>query len=192
MLHHFGLNAKLLLISNSAYSSSFCSHSLMLTEWGCDSICVGCKTGMIVELGICVFSDAIIEDYTSPSSHLKMTQHIITVRPTHATLSAKRTGATKDEIIIDFFFWSRHVTELSMPVLSLHTIHPFCLITEMNGPLLLSCCNLLDTFHALQHDATVRGTVLFGISGLCNISMQRQVPVQARGPIRFANWCRWR
>lgn len=51
------------------YSSSFCSHSLMLTEWGCDSICVGCKTGMIVELDICVFSDASLEeDYTSPSS----------------------------------------------------------------------------------------------------------------------------
>lgn len=61
ILHHFGLNARLLLISNSAYSRSFCSHSLMLTEWGCDSICVGCKTGMIVELGICVFNDAIIE-----------------------------------------------------------------------------------------------------------------------------------
>lgn len=87
MLHHFGPNASLPLLSNSAYSSSFCSHSLMLTEWGCDSICVGCKTGMIVELGICVFNDAIIEDYTSPSSYLKMTQHIITARLTHATLS---------------------------------------------------------------------------------------------------------
>lgn len=77
----------------------------MLTEWGCDSICVGCKTGMIVELGICVFSDAIIEDYTSPSSYLKMTQHITTARLTHATLSAKRMGAMKDEVIIDFFFF---------------------------------------------------------------------------------------
>lgn len=76
----------------------------MLTEWGCDSICVGCKTGMIVELGICVFNDAIIEDYTSPSSYLKMTQHIITARLTHATLSAERMGGMKDEIIIEFFF----------------------------------------------------------------------------------------
>lgn len=59
----------------------------MLTKWGCNSICVGCKTGMIVELGICVFSVAIIEDYTSPSSYLKMTQHIITARLTHVTLS---------------------------------------------------------------------------------------------------------
>lgn len=64
ILHHFGLDARLFIISNSAYSRSLRSHSL--TEWGCDSICVGCKTGMIVELGICVFSDAIRVDYTSP------------------------------------------------------------------------------------------------------------------------------
>ena len=90
----------------------------MLTEWGCDSICVGCKTGMIVELGICVFSDAIIGDYTSPSSYLKMTRHIIAARLMHATLSAERTGAMKDEIIIENFL-SRDVTKLSlcMPVL---------------------------------------------------------------------------
>lgn len=107
MLHHFGPNARLLLVSNSAYSRSFCSHSLMLTEWGCDSICVGCKTGMIVELGICVFNDAIIEDYTSPSSYLKMTQHIITARLTHATLSGERMGGMKDEIIINVFLKQR-------------------------------------------------------------------------------------
>lgn len=83
----FVLIARLFLICNSGYSRSFCSHSLMLTKWGCDSICVGCKTGMIVELGICVFRVAIIEDYTSPSSYLKMTQHIITARLTHVTLS---------------------------------------------------------------------------------------------------------
>lgn len=41
------------------YSRSSCSHSLMLTKWGCDSICVGCKTGMIVEMDICVFTDAM-------------------------------------------------------------------------------------------------------------------------------------
>lgn len=124
MLHHFGLNARLLLISNSAYSRSFCSHSLMLTEWGCDSICVGCKTGMIVELGICVFNDAIKEDYTSLSSYLKMTQHIIPARLTHATLSAERIGAMKDEIITEMFL-SRHVTKLRlyMPVVSLPTMH---------------------------------------------------------------------
>lgn len=74
----------------------------MLTEWGCDSICVGCKTGMIVELGICVFTDATIEDYTSPNPYLKMTQHIITARLKHATLSAKGPGTTKDEV---FYFF---------------------------------------------------------------------------------------
>lgn len=107
MLHHFCLNANMLFISNSAYSGPFCSHSLMLTEWGCDSICVGCKTGMIVELGICVFNDPTIEDYTSPSSYLKMTQRIITAGLTHATLSAKRMGAMKDEIFINLvgFLW---------------------------------------------------------------------------------------
>lgn len=83
----------------------------MLTEWGCDSICVGCKTGMIVELGICVSNDAIIEDYTSPSSYLKMTQHIVAARLTHVTLSAERMGAVQDEIIIEWVFFfkqSRH------------------------------------------------------------------------------------
>lgn len=69
IIYTYSWNANMFLPSNSAYSSSFCSHSLMLTEWGCDSICVGCKTGMIVELDICVFSDASLEeDYTSPSS----------------------------------------------------------------------------------------------------------------------------
>lgn len=37
---------------------SFGSHSLMPSERGCDSICVGCETGMLAELDICVFSDA--------------------------------------------------------------------------------------------------------------------------------------
>lgn len=59
---------------------------------------------MIVELGICVFSDAIREDYTSPSFNLKMTQHIITARLTHAILSTETTGAMKDEIVNNFFF----------------------------------------------------------------------------------------
>lgn len=133
MLHHFGLDARLFLISNSAYSRSFCSHSLMLTEWGCDSICVGCKTGMIVELGICVFSDAIIGDYTSLSPYLKMAQHTIAARLTHVTLSAERMAAMRDEIIIEIFIESRHVTKLSlcMPQLSLPTMYPISLITEM-------------------------------------------------------------
>ncbi len=104
MLHHFGLDARLLLISNSTYSGSFWSHSSMLTKRGCDSICVGCKTGMIVELGICVSNDAIIEDFTSPSSYLKMTQHIIVAKLTHATLSTERMGAMKDEIMIESLF----------------------------------------------------------------------------------------
>lgn len=111
MLHHFGLDARLFFISNSAYSRSFCSHSL--TEWGCDSICVGCKTGMIAELGICVFSDAIREDYTSPSFNLKMTQHIITARLTHAILSIETTGAMKDEIVNTFFLQTCHETKPS-------------------------------------------------------------------------------
>ena len=81
----------------------------MLTEWGCDSICVGCETGMIVELGICVFNDAIIGDYTSSSSYLKMTQHIITGRLTHATLSAERMAAMNDGVIVVFLFLNRHV-----------------------------------------------------------------------------------
>lgn len=100
-LHHSGLNARLLLVSNSAYSRSFCSHSLMLTKWGCDSICVGCKTGMIVEPGICVFNDAIIDDVTSP---LLLSKDDTTYHnwQTPARLPGE-TGATRDEIYIGNF-----------------------------------------------------------------------------------------
>lgn len=181
MLHHCGLNARLFLKSNSAYSISFCSHSLMLTEWGCDSICVGCKTGMIVELGICVFDDAIIEDYTSSSSYLKMTQHIITARLTHATLSAERMGAMKDEVIIVFFFL-KHVTKLRlhMPVLSVLTMYPICLITEMKT-FVTDCCYfnyavLLYSIYFMHFTMTPQSKAQFSLqkifgSGLCNMSV---------------------
>ena len=76
----------------------------MLTKWGCDSICVGCITGATVELGICVFSDAVIEDHTTPSPYLKMTQHINTDRLTHATLSMKTMPAMTNKVIGDLFF----------------------------------------------------------------------------------------
>jgi len=46
--------------------------SALLAERGRDSIRVGCRAGMIVEVGICVF---IIGDCSSASSYLKMTQH---------------------------------------------------------------------------------------------------------------------
>lgn len=61
------------------------------------------EPGMMVELDICVFSVAITKDHASPSTYLKMTQHIITARLTHITTPEKKLGA-KDEVIVGFFF----------------------------------------------------------------------------------------
>lgn len=150
----------MLLLSNSAYSRSLSSHSLMLTERGCDSICVGCKTGMIVELGICVSNDAIIGDYTSSSSYLKMTQHIIAARLTQVTLSTERMGHMGDEIMTECFIKQMCHCKLSshMPELSQATTQPIFLIIQTKGSHALQqtavvymklCCNRFKAFWAI-------------------------------------------
>lgn len=72
---------------------------------------MGCKAGMIVELGICAFSIAIKEDCTSPSYYLKMTQDIMAAQLTHMTLCGEKMGVSKDEIIVNLL--NRKVIKLS-------------------------------------------------------------------------------
>lgn len=64
------------LTSNVTSSGSLCSHSEMLTVWGCDSICVGCKNWSHSGAGhLCVHCVIVFADETSPSRYLKMTAH---------------------------------------------------------------------------------------------------------------------
>lgn len=126
---------------------------------------------MIVELGICVFSDAIREDYTSPSFNLKMTQHIIAARLTHAILSAETTGAMKNEIV---FFFCRHVTKLKLhvPALSLSTMCRIYLIIKMKTPSFLSAaiyCALYNTCYcdAIITDFTLQSVQLTVLHYAC-------------------------